>query len=243
MAVDGDGRLYVSEGERTSVFSPQGAFLRAFGKNVVPGNARTGFEQCTTICQAGGRGGDSGEFANAHGLAIDGEGLLYVTDNAHNRVAVFNQQGAFVRGFGKDVDPDDPGAGFEVCPLGGCQPGQAGSGPGELAGPIGLTVASNATPFVVDAGNNRVSVYTLGGRFLRAVGRGVNRLLGGHTDVCSARCGQGVREAGAGELNLPSAVAVDPRLNVYVSDSQNNRVSVFSPDLAFQRASCGSRAL
>ena len=236
VALDGDGRLYVSEGERISVFSPQGAFLRAFGKNVVPGNARTGFEQCTTICQAGERGGDSGEFANAHGLAVDAEGLLYVADEQQNRVSVFNQQGGFVRGFGKDVDSDDPGTGFEVCTLGGCQPGQAGSGPGELDGPIGLTVASNGTLFVVDAGNDRVAVYTLDGRFLRAFGRRVNRLLGGPTDVCASRCGRGIRGAGAGELNLPSAVAVDPGLNVYVSDSQNNRLSVFAPDLSFQRA-------
>ena len=236
VAMDGEGRLYVSEGERISVFSPQGAFLRAFGRNVVPGNARTGFEQCTTICQAGERGGDSGEFANAHGLAVDAEGLLYVADEQQNRVSVFNQQGGFVRAFGKNVDPNNSGNGFEVCTPRGCQPGEDGSGPGELSHPIGLTVASNGTLFVVDAGNNRVAVYTLDGRFLRAFGQRVNRLLGGRTDVCASRCGRGVRGAGPGELNLAFAVAVDPGLNVYVSDSQNNRVSVFSPDLSFQRA-------
>ena len=171
VAVDGDGRLYVSEGERISVFSPQGAFLRAFGRNVVPGNARTGFEQCTTVCQAGERGGDSGEFANAHGLAVDAEGLLYVADEQQNRVSVFNQQGGFVRGFGKNVDPNNSGNDFEVCTPAGCQPGEEGSGPGELSHPIGLTVASNGTLFVVDSGNNRVSVYTLDGRFLRAFGQ------------------------------------------------------------------------
>ena len=89
---------------------------------------------------------------------------------------------------------------------------------------------------VAELGNNRVSLYRRDGTFVRAFGKGVNRILGGRTDRCSSRCGPGVRADGPGALAGAIAVAVDAAGNVYVSESANRRVSVFSPDLAFQRA-------
>jgi DNA-binding beta-propeller fold protein YncE len=237
VAVDSRGRVYASELTRISVFSPQGPFLRAFGKNVAPGNARTRFEQCTTVCQAGERGGDSGELNDAAGLAVDAEDILYVADARNHRVSVFDQQGGFVRSFGKDVDPDDDSNGTDVCDsFESCEPGVPGTGPGELNFPQAVAIDPAGVLLVADVGNNRVSLYSRDGSFLRAFGRGVNRILGGRTDVCSSRCGPGVRSDIAGALAGPVAVAVDRAGNVYVSEFLNRRVSVFSPDLAFQRA-------
>jgi hypothetical protein len=65
VAVDAGGRAYASEAGRISVFSPRGAFLRAFGKDVVPSNERAGFAQRTTVCQAGASGGEAGELSSA----------------------------------------------------------------------------------------------------------------------------------------------------------------------------------
>jgi len=235
VAVDGAGRVYVSELNRISVFSPRGAFLRAFGKDVVPGNANGDFEQCTTTCKDGVRGGEEGALDGAAGIATDAEGVLYVAEAVNRRISVFDQQGRFLRAFGRDVDPRNAGTGPEVCTQ-RCQRGQSGSGPGALGAPQSVTIDSAGVLWVPDAVNSRVSLYTRDGRFVRAFGKGVNRVLGGRTDRCTTRCGPGVRSGDAGALSFPAAAAVDAAGNVYVSERDNRRVSVFAPDLAFRHA-------
>jgi DNA-binding beta-propeller fold protein YncE len=239
VGVDPIGRVYVAENAaasaRVSVFAPNGAFLRAFGKDVVPGNRDTGFEQCTTICQRGERAGDAGELDQPLGVAVDADGVVYVAEAGNDRISVFNQQGGFVRAFGKDVDSSGDGTGYEIC-TNNCKPGVEGSGPGELKSPAGIAIDPQGVLWVADSANSRVSLYTREGAFLRAFGKGVNRILGGRTDRCSSRCGPGVRSGEAGALNLPGAAAVDAAGNVYVSEGLNNRVSIFAPDLSFLRA-------
>jgi DNA-binding beta-propeller fold protein YncE len=237
VAVDASGRVYVTDRQRISVFSPQGAFLRAFGKDVVPGNPGSGFEQCTTVCKGGELGGERGELGVATGLAVDADGLVYVADARNNRISVYNQQGSFLRAFGKDVDPDNDGTGFEIC-VERCRAGEEGGGSGELSNPAGIAIDNAGVLWVADARNNRVSLYNLDGAFLRAFGKRVNRLPGGGPDVCSSRCGPGIGSGrvGLGALSFPVAVALDAAGNVHVGELLNRRVSVFSPDLAFVRA-------
>lgn len=45
----------------------------------------------------GGRGKEPGKFEVAHGIAIDANGLLWVTDRENQRIQVFRQDGTFVR--------------------------------------------------------------------------------------------------------------------------------------------------
>lgn len=45
----------------------------------------------------GGKGTEPGKFAVAHGIAIDGSGLLWVTDRENQRIQVFDQNGKYVR--------------------------------------------------------------------------------------------------------------------------------------------------
>ena len=235
VAVDGSGRVYVSEVNRISVFSPRGAFLRAFGKDVVPGNANGEFEQCTTVCKNGVPGGEEGALDGAAGIATDAEGVLYVAEASNRRISVFDQQGRFLRAFGRDVDPTNAGTGPEVCTQ-RCQRGQSGSGPGALGAPQSVAIDSAGVLWVPDAVNSRVSLYTRDGRFVRAFGKGVNRVLGGRTDRCTTRCGPGVRSGDAGALSFPAAAAVDAAGNIYVTERDNRRVSVFGPNHAFRHA-------
>ena len=234
VAVDGSGRVYVSELNRISVFSPRGAFLRAFGKDVVPNNASGEFEQCTTVCKNGVPGGEEGALDGAAGIATDAEGVLYVAEASNRRISVFDQQGRFVRAFGKDVDPTNAGTGPEVCTQ-RCQRGRPGSRSGELVTPQSVTVAAGVL-WVPDAAMSRVSVFRRDGTFLRSFGMGVNRFPGGRPDLCGSLCGAGVRSGDAGALSFPAAVALDAAGNIYVSERDNRRVSVFGPNHAFRHA-------
>jgi sugar lactone lactonase YvrE len=45
----------------------------------------------------GGKGSGPGQFQVAHGIALDGKGLLWVADRENQRIQVFEQDGTFVR--------------------------------------------------------------------------------------------------------------------------------------------------
>ena len=45
----------------------------------------------------GGKGKAPGQFEVAHGIAIDGQGLLWVADRENQRIQVFDQNGTFIR--------------------------------------------------------------------------------------------------------------------------------------------------
>jgi hypothetical protein len=99
------------------------------------------------------------------GLAVDdGSGHLYVADEANNRIDVFASDGAFLFAFGWGVDSG--AAALETCTEAStCQAGLAGSGPGQLDRPTGVSVDNDpASPnhhfvYAVDAKNARVQLF------------------------------------------------------------------------------------
>jgi DNA-binding beta-propeller fold protein YncE len=86
--------------------------------------------------------------------------------------------------------------------------GRPGPGSGELAAPRGLALDLDDGLWVADAGNDRIQKFGGDGQA-----------------ICC------VPESPQAKLNLasPSSVAVDPRGNVYVSDSLNHRVLRLTP--------------
>jgi DNA-binding beta-propeller fold protein YncE len=116
VAVDPAGRVYVAERARVSVFSPEGEFLRAFGKDVVPGNDETGFEQCTASCKKGEVGEGAGEFNTIHNLAVDAAGNVYVSEVFNLRVSVFSPEPEleFQHAFGEVVPSDSQNSAIRV---------------------------------------------------------------------------------------------------------------------------------
>ena len=82
LAVDADGRLFVSvgwvaSGDKVQVYDPDGALLGSFG----------------------GPGSGPGQFGYGLpvGIALDGLGDIYVSDGAGNRVEKFRLQPPFSR--------------------------------------------------------------------------------------------------------------------------------------------------
>ena len=80
--------------DRISEFTAVGSFVRAFGVDVDSGGG-TGFETCTTECQAG----DSGDPA---GVAVTASGEVYVTNPGEDNVGRYSSAGVFLGAFAGD---------------------------------------------------------------------------------------------------------------------------------------------
>nr|WP_269438171.1 6-bladed beta-propeller [Phosphitispora fastidiosa] len=70
------------------------------------------------------------------GVAVDGNGRLYVVDTISGRVRVFDKNGGYLFSFG-----------------------QPGSGDGEFVYPVGIHVDDSGKIYIADWGNNRIQVW------------------------------------------------------------------------------------
>jgi hypothetical protein len=226
-AVDAQGNLFVgdSSNSRISEFAPNGAFVKAFGKDV----GGIGVNVCTSTCQAGTDDGTAGSMCFPDGLAIDPvSGNLVVGDECDDRVDVFAPDGTFIKAFGKDVG----GSGVNVCTT-SCQDGTSSGDAGGFDTPVGIAIDPSGTVFVGDSQNDRIAVLTLSGGFQRAFGANVG---GAGVNTCTTSCAAGTNGSDAGQLNQASGVALDGAGNVLVGEASNNRVSVFTTGGTFVRA-------
>jgi large repetitive protein len=166
--------------------------------------------------------GDNGLAVNAtlnspSGVALDGAGNLYIADTANNRVRKI----AAVNGIPTGVITTVAGNGT---------PGYGGDGLVstsalvELNRPQGVTVDSAGNLYIADTSNQRI-------RRVDAV-TGVITTVAGNGDLSPLGDGEGTYSGDGGPatsagLNLPYAVAFDSAGgNMYIADSNNNRVRV-----------------
>ena len=212
LAVSGPSDVYVADLDgHIDEFTQAGSFVGRFGTG--PGSA-------------------AGEFDGVQGLAVGGSGDLFVTDFGNHRVDVLTATGTFVTAFGKGVNTTD---GSDVCTTAsGCQAGSSSDAAGEIGAPAGLAVSGSSDVYVADYANERIDEFSQSGTFVRAFGDGV----GYEPFNCTAAsgCQAGAPGSAAGQLNGPTSVAVSESGEVYVADSLNNRIDVFSQSGAFVRA-------
>jgi DNA-binding beta-propeller fold protein YncE len=155
-------------------FSPEGRVVKSFG---------------------------GGLFIWPHGLDVDGEGNVWVTDAvAANRIPKGDKRGQQVVKFSPD--------GKVLLTLG--TPGEAGGGEKQFTSPSDVAIAQNGDIFVADGhnneGNNRVVKFSKDGRFVTAWGR---------------------TGWGPGEFRALHAIAIDGQGRVFVGDRGNNRIQLF----------------
>jgi sugar lactone lactonase YvrE len=172
----------------------------------------------------------SGMFAQAHGMAIDREGNIWVTD-AQNR-----------DGKGQQVFKFSP-EGKVLLTLG--KAGVAGEGPDAFSGPSDVVVAPAGDIFVADGhvanSNGRVVKFSKDGKFITAWGKKGNAPGEFDTPHGIAIDSQGrifVADRANSRIQIfdqdgkfldqwkqfgrPSAVFIDKNDNMYVADSQSN---------------------
>jgi DNA-binding beta-propeller fold protein YncE len=96
-----------------------------------------------------------GDFAAPQGVALDGDGNVYVTDTLNNRVEIFDADGNFISLFGKH-----------------------GDGPGYFARPKGIAVDGDGHIWVADEMEDRLQVFNREGQLLTYIGQGHGELPG-----------------------------------------------------------------
>jgi DNA-binding beta-propeller fold protein YncE len=168
------------------------------------------------------------------GLAFDAKGNLYVTDlsGPYQKVLVIDRTAQVVRTLGEKEQLSFPngvavdGAGnvyvsdsnngrllmFDAAGTVRAQVGR-GAGQGNLGLPRGLAVDGSNRVFVADTTGQGVFIY-------RAPTDDSRRL-----DFLGFMGGEGVEDA---QFEYPTSVAVDARGRVYVSDTFNDRVQIWS---------------
>jgi DNA-binding beta-propeller fold protein YncE len=167
------------------------------------------------------------------GLTFDSAGNLYVTDLSGTamQVEVFDRKGALLRTLGADAN---------------------------LLFPNGVSLDAAGNAWITDSNNGRLLVFDPAGKIIAQIGRGVGegnlgmprgvvvadqrvfvadntafgvfayRPLGGDTkgiEYVGFLGGEGVTD---GKFEYPNGIAADGRGRIYVTDSGNDRVQVWS---------------
>ncbi|MBI3694700.1 MAG: 6-bladed beta-propeller [Acidobacteria bacterium] len=173
VATDANGQVYVfhrgKKADPIVVFDNKGNYLRSWGK---------------------------GMFGNPHGMRVDKQGNVWITDNGDHQVMKFTNKGELLLTLGiKGKAGTDPktfnrptdiaftpsGDAFYVSDGYGNSRvvkftkdgkylmdwGKRGAGPGEFNTPHSVGVDSKGTVYVSDRENNRIQIFDANGKFLR----------------------------------------------------------------------------
>ena len=242
LAVDAQDNLYVADtwNARIVKYSPDGTWLASWGegdRELAEGRKAT----ITDGTQAGNAAAPMGLYG-PRGLAIDGQGDLYIADTGNKRIVVTDSEGNFRYQFG-----------------------YLGAELGAFNEPTGVAVDGQGNLYVADTWNSRVQVFSPdGGGQVSPIPAITWRVSGWKTgtyedpSISASRDGRvylsvplqqavlganlrgdiGIRWGGSGSdlasLNSPSGLAVAPDGAVYVVDRTSGRVLRFSlPNVQF----------
>lgn len=147
-----------------------------------------------------------GMFIWPHGLDVDREGNVWVTDAVANKHIQDKARGHQVVKFSPE--------GEVLMVLG--TPGESGSGQDHFDRPSDVVVAKNGDVFVADGhsrnSNNRVVKFSSDGTYLKEWGS---------------------TGYAPGEFRQLHAIAIDQRGRLFVADRQNNRIQIFDQEGEF----------
>src|SRR5438876_3043447 len=185
------------DGSSVWVFERCGA-QNCVGSNVAP---ILKFDTSGTLVKSFG----AGMFVRPHGIHVDREGNVWVTDGEgpDGKDPRRNGKGHQVFKFSPD--------GKVLMTLG--KAGIAGDGPDTFNQPSAVLIAPNGDIFVADGhggnSNARIVKFSKDGKFIKAWGK---------------------KGSGPGEFDTPHNLAMDSRGRLFVGDRGNNRIQIFDQD-------------
>lgn len=215
IAIDAEGNLWVSDtyNGRVQKFNAQGEFLQVVGS----------------------KGSGEGQIGEATGIDVDSAGNVWIADWQNNRVSVFDSEGEFLDSFGSqgtgegqfnrpdalDIDAagnvwvgdqnNDRIQRFDLAGQYVDEFGTPGSGEGQFnfTWPMGLHADDQGHIWVSDNLNHRIQRWTIPNEKTSHIS---------HTGAYG--------EAGAadGQLQAPSDVAIGPEGDMWVVDTENDRI-------------------
>jgi sugar lactone lactonase YvrE len=219
IAVDGNGNLYIASETTSQVLEFEQALALPNTSTV---NLTIGVS---------GFGATAVSFQFPIQIAVDSNDALYVADLGNNRALQFPEGNPPETTEAKGVAGQGPGAFGNnainyVDAIGMDAPGAAAID--------SATVPGHPHLYVADTRNNRVLGWYDSSSFTN--GQAADLALG-QSDLNSYQCNDGNAPAdnsglGADSLCSPAGVAVDGAGNVYVGDSRNNRVVIYSDPFA-----------
>ena len=253
LAIDNDGNIYAADtgNNRVQIFSSDGKFVRQFGG---PGTAPGQFNDMGGIAvdkdgyiyvcdlwnnriQKFSPSGDyissiidqRGKFYGPRDVKIDAYDHVYISDTGNKRIMVFDTEGKPIRSIG----------------IGGKKEGR-------FEEQVGLAIDKDNLIYVADCGNKRIQVFTREGKFLKewpVLGwdglytqpymaydpKGYIYATDSSTNILHKfdLNGQSVQQFGSkgtrpGQFSAAMGIAVDDSGNVYVADTDNNRIQKFA---------------
>jgi tripartite motif-containing protein 71 len=165
------------------------------------------------ITKWGTAGTADGELNNPNGIAIDVDNNVYITDTGNNRIQKFDSSGNFITKWGT-----------------------AGTADGELQlskdfgndRPAGIAIDSESNVYVTDVANSRIQQFDSSGNFITKWGE-------------LFIVGESSGDAN-GKFYEPRGITTDTLGNVFVADTQNNRIQKFGYRISanINGLSCGT---